>query len=233
MTEIPTTRVSEDFNRELGSFFRLCLLSLVFGSLAMAFGMQSIVSAVLAMAGSGRFEPFLLVQALMGWAAAAVGFRWILSSARVLKGVARIRREYRAMGRPVPVELPTGVAGKGSLPGTADHGAPVRPAGMGNGPQNPEEALTGLIIRAMAHYRDNWKTIWRMNLIAMVGGCIFIALGVMNLAQGIAAFVSGTEPATTHLVQAAFSSGIGRSALLSFLAAGINLATGVASILIS
>ena len=146
---LPKT-TSENFAAELMSFFVLCLLNLVFGSLAMAFGVQFIVTAVLAMAGAGTFQWFPAFQVLLGWAAAVIGFRWILSSAKILRGVTKIRREYRALKEPVPVET-----------------------------------LTGLIVRMMAHYRANWKAIWRMNLISILGGAIFLALGVVNIIQGI------------------------------------------------
>ncbi|HTY51746.1 MAG TPA: hypothetical protein VMB35_00950 [Methanomicrobiales archaeon] len=149
MTETIGT-LSENFGRELRSFFVVCLLSLVFGALAMAFGLQFIVTAVVAMAGSGTLGLLPLVQVLLGWAAAVVGFRWILSSAGIFRGVNRIRKDYRAMEGPVT-----------------------------------DEAVTGLIVRMMAHYRENWKAVWRMNLVAILGGAIFIALGVVNIVQGI------------------------------------------------
>jgi len=181
MTETIGT-ISETFGRELRSFFVVCLLSLVFGALAMAFGLQFIVAAVVAMAGSGTLGLLPLVQVLLGWAAAVVGFRWILSSAKILKGVNRIRRDYRAMEGPVS-----------------------------------DEAVTGLIVRMMAHYRENWKTIWRMNLIAILGGAVFLALGVVNILQGIAAWYAGT----------------GLMSFFAFFAGGLNIAIGLAALLTS
>ncbi len=218
--------LSENFGRELRSFFALCLMNLVFGALALGFGMQFILTAVLAMAGEENFGLFLFLRALAGWAAAVVGFRWILSSARILKGVGKIRRDYRALEghgagavkaaleRPVPEgtgkEQISGVSG--AIPIAAD-------------------ALTGLIIGMMAHYRENWKTIWKMNLLSIVGCCIFLVLGVLNLIQGFSALASGSVPGYFLIVQAGLTSGIGRSALLSFLAAGLNLAIGLVSLL--
>ncbi|MGA2934423.1 MAG: hypothetical protein ABSD81_04645 [Methanomicrobiales archaeon] len=186
---------SQNFASELQSFFALCLMNLVFGSLAMAFGMQFIVTAVLVMAEAGTFQWFPVFQVLLGWAAAVVGFRWILSSAKILKGVTKIRREYRAMEEPVPAE-----------------------------------ALTRLIVRMMAHYRENWKAIWRMNLISTLGGCIFFILGVLNLFEGISAVLAGSGPAYVFIVQEGLTSGIGRTLLISFFAAAINLTIGVVSL---
>jgi hypothetical protein len=182
MTENIGTGVEEGFATEIRSFFALCLWNLVFGALALAFGIQFIVTAVLAMAGSGAFGIFPFLQALLGWAAAVVGFRWVLSSARILTGVNRIRREYRALESPVS-----------------------------------DEAITGLILGMMTHYRENWKTIWRMNLIAILGGAIFLALGITNLLQGISAWYAGTV----------------LSSLPGFAAAAINIAIGATSLLFS
>ena len=186
---------SENFASELQSFFALCLMNLVFGALAMAFGMQFIITAALAMAAAGTFQWFPAFQVLLGWAAAVVGFRWILSSAKILRGVTRIRREYRAMEGPVPAE-----------------------------------ALTGLIVRMMAHYRENWKTIWRMNLISTLGGCVYLALGVLNLFEGISAVLAGSGPAYVFIVQEGLTSGVGRTLLISFFSAAINLTIGVVSL---
>jgi hypothetical protein len=207
---------SQNFASELQSFFALCLMNLVFGSLAMAFGMQFIVTAVLAMAEAGTFGWFSAFQVLLGWAAAVVGFRWILSSAKILKGVTKIRRDYRGMG---------GEVSRRKLREPVSGETPV-------GPVSPE-ALTGLIVRMMAHYRANWKTIWRMNLISILGGCIFLALGVLNLFEGVSAVLARSGPGYVFIIQEGLTSGIGRTLLISFFAAAINLTIGVVSLLFS
>ena len=94
------TDISENFASELRSFFALCLMNLVFGSLGMAFGMQFIVTSVLAMADAGTFGWFPVFQVLLGWAAAVVGLRWILSRAKVLK-----RRNGDPRGLPGPGDI--------------------------------------------------------------------------------------------------------------------------------
>jgi hypothetical protein len=237
------TDISENFASELRSFFALCLMNLVFGSLAMAFGMQFIVTAVLAMAEAGTFQWFPVIQVLLGWAAAVVGLRWILSSAKILKGVTRIRREYRAMEGhgagsilkgPVSDETPQGATSGETrvepLSGVIREGAVS--SGRGKEPVSAE-ALTGLIVRMMAHYRENWKAIWKMNLISTLGGAVFLALGMLNLVQGISSGLAGSGPIYIFLVQAGLTSGIGASLFLSFFAAGINLTIGVVSLLFS
>jgi hypothetical protein len=183
-TDILQENVAATFAAELQSFFLLCLLSLVFGSLAMAFGLQFILSALLAMGQTGDYGILLFFRALAGWAAAVIGFRWILSSAKVLKGVNRIRRDFRALGRPVS-----------------------------------GETVTGFIARMMAHYREHWKTIWRMNLIATLGGCIFLALGIVNLVQGLSAGYPAPGPDSAYL--------------FPFVAAATNIAIGLVSLLSS
>jgi len=185
MTETSGTS-RENFERELGSFFTLCLLSLVFGAMAMAFGMQFIVAAALAMAEAKALELLPFVQVLLGWAAVVVGLRWIVSSARVLKGVKGIRKEYRA------------AEGRVS-----------------------DEVLTGLIVKMLAHYRENWKTILRMNLITALGGAIFLTLGVVNIVQGIWHWYS-PSPGEIRYLPAIL--------LPLFLAVGIDFAVGLVSL---
>jgi len=228
MTEKPQTSVLENFASELQSFFVLCLLSLVFGSLAMAFGMQFIVTAVLAMAESGTFPWFPVFQVLLGWAAAVVGLRWIISTVGIFKGVNKIRREYRKVEEPGAGAIRKGRVADETLQEATTGETRVEPlsgvirkedvsSGRGKEPASLE-ALTGLIVRMMAHYRENWKAIWRMNLISTLGGAVFLTLGMLNLFQGISAWLS-----TGDLV----------SLLLSLVAAGINLTIGVVSLLFS
>jgi hypothetical protein len=67
----------------------------------------------------------------------------------------------------------------------------------------------------MAHYRENWKTYWKLPLISTLGGWIFVLLGVLGFMDGYPAWEAGGGP---HL---------------PFLAGGIAIALGVASILVS
>ena len=183
MTENLPKSTSENFATELQSFFVLCLMNLVFGGLAMAFGIQFIVTAVLAMEEAGTFLWFPVFQVLLGWAAAVVGLRWILSSAKISRGVNEIRREYRAMEGPLS-----------------------------------DEILTSLIVRMMTHYRENWKAIWRMNLISTLGGAVFLVLGVVNIVDGLLAWYYPLG----YFYLPVF--------LAPFLAGAINLTIGVVSL---
>jgi hypothetical protein len=164
------------FKNELNSFFMLVLLNLVFGAMAMAFGMQFVVSSVLGLNG---LQPSVVLRALTGAFSLmcfGLGLMWILSSARILKGITGIRREYRKRSEPVPGEI-----------------------------------LTGWIVRLMAHYRENKKRIAWMMIICTLGGSVFLALGILNVVQGI-----GAGDITTRL--------------LSVIAAGINLTIGCVSL---
>jgi hypothetical protein len=198
MTEHTVQETSQNFAAELRSFFSLCLLNLVFGAMILAFGVQFIVTSVLALAEGEASLGFAAVQVLAWGAIAFLGLRWILSSVKVMRGVTVIRREYRALEEPVS-----------------------------------GEALTGLIVRMMAQYRENRQAVRRMTLICTLGGAIFLALGVLNLLAGISAAMAGTGPLYIFLVQAGLTSGIGRSLFLSFVAAGINLAIGIVSLRLS
>lgn len=166
---------------ELNSFFVLVILNMVFGALAMAFGMQFMIAAVMGFAG-GEI-PLNVLAGAISLAGFGLGLSWVLSSAKVLKGITEIRREYREY--------------TGSV---------------------PDEILTGWIVRLTAHYRKNRETIRRMTVICALGGCAFLAIGVLNLVQGI----TWTADPNASWIRA-----------LPFIAAGINLTLGLASLLFS
>jgi hypothetical protein len=189
--------LAETFPADLRSFYSLCLLSLVLGSLALAFGLRFIVSAVATMTGSGGPQPLSLVEAFAGWAAAVIGFRWVLSGARILRGVSGILRDYQALEGSARLESPAGAesAGGAILP----------------------QAIDGLALRMMAHYRENWKTYWKIAPISRLGGWIFICLGVLYFIDGFPAWKAAS----------------GSTYILPFFAGGLSVALGAAAILVS
>jgi hypothetical protein len=105
-----TSTSLQQFGKELKKFFALVLLNLVFGALAMAVGMQVIVATFLQYP-AGETYSFLIAVAriLLGIAGVAIGLFWILASAKILRGISEVRKEYRnrAVG-PVPDETLTG-----------------------------------------------------------------------------------------------------------------------------
>jgi hypothetical protein len=176
-----TDETLHQFKNELNSFFVLVILNTVFGALAMAFGMQFMIASVLGFTG-GQIPPVLRILAgAISLAVFGLGLSWVLSSAKILKGITGIRREYHECSTPVSAEI-----------------------------------LTGWIVRLMAHYRENKETIRWMTRICALGGCAFLALGVLNIIQGIAGLAVSTE---------IWMQG------LPFIAAGINMAIGLSSLL--
>ena len=49
-----------------------------------------------------------------------------------------------------------------------------------SGEHLPEDRVTCLIVRMLAHYRNNRKTIRTMILVSTIGGCIFVILGIIT-----------------------------------------------------
>jgi hypothetical protein len=102
-----TTHTSEQFADELRSYFTMTLLNLVFGAMAMAFGMQFIVTSVLSFEHAGIEAALEIPLFLVGVIAVIFGIRWIVFSARMLKGIAPLKREYRKMEKPLSEEILT------------------------------------------------------------------------------------------------------------------------------
>jgi hypothetical protein len=98
----------KQFGNELTSFFVLVLLNLMSGALAMAFGIQIIITTVLQ-----HFPvdiPSLLlsmVLVLFGLAGNGIGIFWVTTSARIFRGIKKVRNEYRYHATPVLPETLT------------------------------------------------------------------------------------------------------------------------------
>jgi len=102
-----TDTVSQ-FKTELNTFFVLVLLNMAFGALTMAFGMQFIVSSVLGLSGWQTGTVIRVLAGGLSMVCFGIGFAWVLASARVLKGVTAVRREFKKMTEPVSGEILTG-----------------------------------------------------------------------------------------------------------------------------
>ena len=176
-----TESSEQQFGKELTSFFVLVLLNLALGALAMAFGLQTIVVTLVEYGSGGN--PFILssgARILIGAAGIVIGIFWIKTSAKIFRGIKKVRKEYR------------------------NHTGPV-----------PAETLTGWIVAMLAHYRENRTVIRQMAFIGTIGGAIFLALGIANLAQGIQAI-----PAQSDQI----------SGYLAFVAAAVNLTIGLVTL---
>ena len=95
------------FKTEINSFFALILLNLVFGAMAMAFGMQFIVTSVLGLTGGQATVGLRVLTGVIAMVSFGLGLSWVLFSARILKGITLIRREFRHHKGPVPDETLT------------------------------------------------------------------------------------------------------------------------------
>jgi hypothetical protein len=71
-----------------------------------------------------------------------------------------------------------------------------------------------------------------MNLITILGGCIFLALGVANLLQGIS-FLAQAGPLYPSLLQAGAAHWPAWSVIFAFLGAAVNLAIGLSALISS
>lgn len=178
-----TDSTLSQFKDELNSFFMLALLNMAFGALAMAFGIQYMIRAVLGLPLEQTAPALRVLAGLISLIGFGLGLMWISTSAKVLKGMEGIRRDMRS------------------------HNGPV-----------PDETLAGWIVRMMAQYRENKKILPWMITIGRLGGCVFVALGAVNIFEGFSAGQAG---------------GAGLDGILPFVAGAINLAIGIATIAVS
>jgi len=132
------------FRKELTALFVIAILNIVFGALAIAFGVQYMVTSVL-----GQTAVQSMVLRIFAGSVALIcfglGIAWIISSVKIFDGIEELREEFQDRKKPVS-----------------------------------DETLTSGIIRMMAHYRQNTKTIHTMILVCTLGGFCFLALGIIN-----------------------------------------------------
>lgn len=178
-----TESTLSQFKDELNSFFMLVLLNMVFGALAMAFGMQYMIRAVLGLPLEQTAPVLRVLAGIISMIGFGLGLMWISTSVKVLKGMKGIRRDVRA------------------------HEGPV-----------PDETLTVWIVRMMAEYRENKMVLPWMITISRLGGCVFVALGTVNILQGISAGQAGVT---------------GLDGVFPYVAAVINLTIGLVTIAVS
>jgi hypothetical protein len=100
----------QQFGNELTSFFVLVILNLVLGALAMAFGIQIMLLNLMPYAAEPSLLNLLLSAAsiVIGAAGIGIGIFWIKTTAKILRGITKIREEYRNHNGPVTDEILTG-----------------------------------------------------------------------------------------------------------------------------
>lgn len=94
--------------RELDSFYIITLLNVVFGALAMAFGIQYMVSSVLGMTGGEPFSLFRILTAAVSMVGFGLGLSWLLSSVKIMNGLSDIRTIVKDRKAPLLDEILTG-----------------------------------------------------------------------------------------------------------------------------
>ena len=110
-----TDHTLQQFGDELKSFFVLVLLNMSFGALALGFGMQIIIATFLPSA-SGEPPSLVLstVRILVGITGMCIGFFWILTSMKILRGIKGIRKGV------CPATFASGTTGTATVNATVD-----------------------------------------------------------------------------------------------------------------
>jgi hypothetical protein len=104
MTDDTLTR----FTNELNSFFVLVLMNIVLGSLAIAFGVQFIVTSVQGFTPEPSLLLFRILAGSLAMVSFGLGIAWIIFSVRIFEQVEKIRSEFSDPNDEVPDEVLTG-----------------------------------------------------------------------------------------------------------------------------
>ena len=145
------TNTLSQFRTEIRHFFLVSLLNLVFAAIAIAIGVQYMVTAIIGQTldplipGFPVIPGFRIFTGAVAMVSFGLGIRWILSTVRIYEGIVTIKDDLTR-----------------------------------NGDAITDERLTCLIVRMLAHYRDNRTTIRTMILVCTLGGVLFFVLGIAN-----------------------------------------------------
>jgi len=154
--------VLSQFRTEIRQFFLVSLLNLVFAAIAIAIGVQYMVTAILSQTIDPVIPGFPGMLGLRIFAGAialicfGLGIRWILATVRIFEGIVTIKDDLEEAGNAIT-----------------------------------DERLTCLIVRMLAHYRDNHKTIRTMILVCTLGGGCFFVLGIANSLKALSVSTGG------------------------------------------
>jgi len=144
-------QILSQFRTEIRHFFLISLLNLVFAAIAIALGVQYIVTAIIGQTLDPLIPGFPVIPGMrmltgvIAMCCFVLGIRWILSTVRIFKGTVIIKDDLRKGGDAIT-----------------------------------DNRLTCLIVRMLAHYRDNRRTIRTMILVCTLGGVCFFVLGMAN-----------------------------------------------------
>lgn len=143
--------IKEQFQGELRTFFIISLMNLVFAALAIAFGVGIIVQ---------QATPIVegLKAGILPPLPSVMLIMLVLAAASFLLGLKWVTFSAKVF-----------------------HGVQkIKKASDAQANHATDEEVTGLIIRMINHYREHKKIIEQMTLVCTLGGCCFLALGVMN-----------------------------------------------------
>jgi hypothetical protein len=150
------------FRTEIRHFFLVSLLNLVFAAIAIATGVQYVVTAILGqtldpvMPGFPVIPGFRIFTGAIALVCFGLGIRWILSTVRIYEGIVMIKDDL-----------------------------------MSDGDAITDERLTCLIVRMLSHYRDNRRTIRTMILVCTLGGVLFFVLGIAHSLKVLSVTATG------------------------------------------
>ncbi|PKL69176.1 MAG: hypothetical protein CVV30_06255 [Methanomicrobiales archaeon HGW-Methanomicrobiales-1] len=154
--------VLSQFRTEIRQFYLVSLLNLVFAAIAIAIGVQYMVTAILSQTIDPLIPGFPMIPGLRIFTGAialicfGLGIRWILSTVRIFEGIVTIKDDLEKAGDAIT-----------------------------------DERLTCLIVRMLAHYRDNHKTIRTMILVCTLGGGCFFVLGIAHSLKALSVSAGG------------------------------------------
>ncbi|MFA4848565.1 MAG: hypothetical protein WC626_02445 [Methanoregula sp.] len=154
--------VLSQFQTETRHFFLISILNLVFAAIAIAIGVQYMVTAILSQTIDPVIYGFPVMPGLRIFTGAialicfGLGISWILSTVRIFEGIVTIKDDLEKAGDAIT-----------------------------------DERLTCLIVRMLAHYRDNYKTIRTMILVCTLGGGCFFVLGIANSLKALSVSSGG------------------------------------------
>jgi hypothetical protein len=100
--------VSTQFEDEIKSFWILSISNLVFAAITMGYGIMFIVTWLQEMAHAGTLLLVPLIMVIIGFAAAVLGLKWILSSVEIFSSIEELKSAYDAKKGQMTPEDSTG-----------------------------------------------------------------------------------------------------------------------------
>jgi hypothetical protein len=90
------TDVSPQFEDEIRSFWILSILNLVFAAITMAYGIMFIVTRLQEMVNAGILLLVPLIMVIIGFSAAVLGIKWMISSVEIFSSIEELKSAYDA-----------------------------------------------------------------------------------------------------------------------------------------